>query len=49
MKYITTILMGTLLALGAAVAGPVIGTAGAAGIISAPLLLLRRVRRRRRN
>jgi signal peptidase I len=36
-------------ALGAAVAGPVIGTAGAAGIISAPLLLLRRVRRRRRD
>jgi signal peptidase I len=35
-------------ALGAAVAGPVIGTAGAAGIISVPLLLLRRVRRRRR-
>jgi signal peptidase I len=36
-------------ALGAAVAGPVIGTAGAAGIISVPLLLLRRVRRRRRD
>jgi signal peptidase I len=36
-------------ALGAVAAGPVIGTTTAAGIIGAPLLLLRRVRRRRRD
>ena len=34
-------------ALGAVAAAPVAGTAGAAGIIGAPLLLLRRARRRR--
>jgi signal peptidase I len=36
-------------ALGAVAMAPVAGTAGAAGIISAPLLLLRRARRRRRD